>query len=154
MSPVVVKLVSVLMLVVQGLVASAAGRVVCIPLQDCGKHGEMAVGLCDRVAAEGCGGHGGECDERALGSGSHDDGMQRAEECDCHVHVPVPADERLPGKPAVDMGEARADLIPAAVVAVLTWDLESACEAGEGFLPPGFERCDQWVGLKCTRLLL
>lgn len=154
MSHALVKLVAMLLLFAQGLVAIAPGRVVCIPVQDCGTHEQDGHALCghcdplqcnDGIVADAC-------DEHSHGpfsSVAHPD-----DECGCHVHVLVPDAEQLPGNPRGDNSDLRHAIVPLLFAVVLAWDSEPAFEVVERFKPPDVSVSDQVLALKATRLLI
>lgn len=149
-----VKLVAMLLLFVQGLVAFAPGQVVCIPLQDCGTHeqaGNFSCGHCDPLPCND-GMVADTCDDHRHGpfsSASHPD-----DDCGCHVHVPVPDSEQIPSNPRGESSDPRLAIAPLLVAVVLAWDFEPALEVVERFKPPDFSVSDQVLALKATRLLI
>lgn len=154
MPPTVVKLVAVLLLVVQGLIASAPGRVLCIPLQDCGTHQSGASTSCDHCDSAGC-----DNQQADQGGSSHQHGPFHAalhpeDECGCHVHVPVPGDQQVASNQKTGSPEFRALFVPLVVAVVLTWDVDPPAAVKVLFPPPDFSASDQVRALKATRLLI
>lgn len=153
MPPALVKLVTLLLLVVQGAVASGSGRVLCIPLEDCGQHHKSDTGGCDhcgpaeRAAAEQSGRH--DHQHGLFDAASHPD-----DECGCHVHVPVPTNDQAPSKPKGDSPDPRAKSV-SLVVAIIVAAVPAPPRISELCLrPPDFSASDQVRSLKATRLLI
>ena len=154
MSPTLVKLVAVLLLMVQGVIGMASGRVLCLRVQEC-------------VCQESGSGHG---HEHGLGHGlghghGHQDGkvpldsvIHENAECGCHVHVAMPDDELLPGKPRSESAEFKALCAPLMVEVAMHFECAPALVLSDRLRPPDFESafrmCDQVRGLKSTRLLV
>lgn len=156
MSPTLVKLVAALLLIVQGVVGLAPGRVLCIGLQDCGGHvhahshgQELGHGH-----AMGMGqGHCHEDEDQPRGVVIHEHG-----ECGCHVHVAVPDEDVLPGKSWNERAEVQAVCVPV-LHEVTVWVGDGpSLVSSERWRPPDrvsvFASCDQVRGMKCTRLLV
>ncbi len=154
MHPVLVRLVAVFLLLMQGLNASAPGQVVCIPIQDCGRHdqGESATcGHCDHAG----------CDDRRIGreGTSHDHGPFNAaihsdDECGCHVHVPIPGGQQVPRTPASGGPDIKTILVPQVLAIVHGWGCEPPAAVSVRFQPPDFSASDQVRALRTTRLLI
>lgn len=150
----VVKLVAMLLLFVQGLVAFAPGQVLCIPVQDCGTHeqgGSASCGHCDTDWLDGVGGED-DCkdhDHGPFAPVTHPD-----EECGCHLHLPVPDNEQPPSNSRGDNFELRSVSVPLVIAFILTWELEPVLVVVERFKTPDFSVSDQVLALKSTRLLI
>lgn len=149
-----VKLVAMLLLFVQGLVAFAPGQVICIPVQDCGAHDQGGHAACGHCDSDGC-----DNEVRRDQCKDHEHGPFSAathpdDECGCHLHVPVPDSEQVPSNPRCDVSELRSVLVPLLVAFVLTWDFEPSLVVVERFKPPDFSASDQVLALKATRLLI
>lgn len=154
MPPAVIKLVAMLLLVVQGVIALAPGRVLCIPIQDCGTH-ELAV----TEACEHCDSHRSVNLATDRGTSGHDTGPYSTafhpdDECGCHLHVPVPGDEQVPSNPKGEVQDLRTFLLPLAIAVVLAWDFDPPIAGPVRFQPPDFSVSDQVLALKTTRLLI
>jgi len=153
MPPALLKLVVLLLLVVQGVVAPGPGRVLCVPLEDCGQHHRSDAGGCDHcgrgahaaTARPGCQDH----QHGLFDVASHPD-----DECGCHVHVPLPADEQLPSKPKGDLQDPRAASVSLAVAFVVASVPAPARTSEVCLRPPDFSASDQVRSLKATRLLI
>lgn len=151
MPPAIVKLVAVLLLVVQGVMASGPGRVLCIPLGDCGSHDTAVADSCRH-----CDVHMGR-DSGCLESSGHERGpysvaFHPPDECGCHLHVPLPDNKQVPSKG--DSPDLRAFVVPLLVAVVMAWDFEPPLAAPARVPPPDFSVSDQVLGLKTTRLLI
>lgn len=109
-----VKLVAMLLLVVQGVVASATGRVMCIRVADCGSHTET-------VAASACE-HDCGNDQQPQDDGWCDVVANGLAACECHVHVPVPGEERVPSKGQLSVSDFKTVALPVLVAMVLQWE--------------------------------
>ncbi|MBX3384622.1 MAG: hypothetical protein KF864_14050 [Phycisphaeraceae bacterium] len=150
-----IKLVAMLLLVVQGAIALAPGRVLCIPVRDCGTHEPEVLAACNH-----CDSHG----SSNVVDGSGGPGQQHGpfitafhpvDECGCHLHVPVPSDQQVPNNPKGDNPDLRTFFVPMMVVAiVLKWELNPPLAVGAHFHPPNFSASDQVLALKTTRLLI
>jgi len=154
MSPAVVKLVAMLLLVVQGVIASASGRVLCIPLPHCDAHEQDHTGSGGHCEGAACHDEPStDCDEQT-GHVPCTILTPMSDECDCHVHVQVPGDESVPSKSKADSGEVRVLLVPVIVAIVMT--VELAPPASSVFRPPPRDivAIDQTIALKTTRLLI
>lgn len=154
MSPALAKLVSLLLLIVQGVIASSPGRVLCIPLGDCGQHHESASSGCGHCGPiERCSdvGQGGRQDHE---HGPFDATLHSDDECGCHIHFPVPAKEQLPSNPKDDTRDLRSVFMPLVVAITLVWDFKPPLFAEVCIRPPDFNVSDQVRGLKATRLLI
>jgi hypothetical protein len=158
MSQPLLKFVSLLLLVVQGVVASSPWRVVCVPVAVCESHeGDESTAGC---------GHDdhGPCRSTDSGAGPKqiDDHallglvLSTHDECGCHVHVPVPRNDQFPSRPGPQGGcpDMRAVLTPRVVVAMLDWGCAPLPSGVPGVDPPEFDRGDEALSLKSTRLLL
>jgi hypothetical protein len=150
----VVKLVAMLLLFVQGLVAFAPGQVLCIPVQDCGTHEQGGPASCGHCDTDWLDGASGEDDCKDHDHGPFTPVTHPDEECGCHLHLPVPDNEQPPSSSRGDTFELRSVLVPLWVAFVLTWDLEPVLVVVERFKPPDFSVSDQVLALKSTRLLI
>lgn len=154
----VINLVAAFLLVAQGLVGMAPGRVLCLPIADCGAHDSSESAGCghdhdDCGSDHGCGSN---SDDRAgHGHGPMEIAFHPHEECGCHVHVPVPGDDRTPTNPQPrgDYKELRA-LSGASHVLTIAWDFTPAARPSWRFCPPDLTATDQVRALKSTRLLI
>ncbi|HEX8876504.1 MAG TPA: hypothetical protein VF777_07130 [Phycisphaerales bacterium] len=81
MPPALIKLVATLLLIVQGLVASVGGPVLCFSLRDCDHH-PLACSDHDLAAASQ--------------SADFPAAEQSAPDCGCHLHVPRPPSDLVP----------------------------------------------------------
>ncbi len=154
MHPAVIKLVSILLLVVQGLGASAPGRVLCIPLKDCPTHDQRLATGCGHCDTPAC--HPAELDqdEPQRGHGPFPAAIHSEDECDCHVHVPIPGDQQIAGSAKSDGTEFKSNLVPLVLAIVSQWEIESPVATVVRLHPPDFSVSDQFLALKSTRLLL
>lgn len=152
MSPILSRLIALVVLLTQGVVALVPGRVVCIPVRDRAEHQHAAGEVCGHDAwdaccpteqRDGCG----ATSDRAAASGSESD-------CDCCVDMPAPGDDRVPTRPAGDVPEFRA--APAVVAAVLHLHVAPEREMTCASLvrPPDVFATDRVRGLKSMRLIL
>jgi hypothetical protein len=148
----VIKLVAMLLLVVQGAIALAPGRVLCIPVRDCGTHQPDVVAACVHCDSHGSpnapgvpGGLGQEKDPFSTAFHPND-------ECGCHLHVPVPGDDQVPSNPKGDGPDLRTFFFPMVVAIVLAWDFDPPLSVAPHFQPPDFSASDQVLALKTTRL--
>jgi hypothetical protein len=153
MPPALVKLVALLLLVVQGAIASASGRVVCIPLLDCGQHHE-STHECHHGGSDEC-----AAEIKPVGCHDHEHGpFDRAsppgDGCSCHVHVPVPDQKQLPGNSRGDSQDPRSFIVPLVAAIIAARDFEPRRTVGVCLRPPDFSTSDQVRGLKATRLLI
>jgi hypothetical protein len=163
MPPALVKLVALLLLVVQGAVASASGRVLCIPLRDCGEHHDAVAAAWDHCGPDECSpavGVGGSGGSEGVGGGcDHEHGpvdaaLHPGVDCGCHVHVPVPATEQIPGDSKCRMQDVRAVYVRLVIAVVVAWDFDAVLAVRACSRPPDFSESDQVRGLKATRLIL
>jgi hypothetical protein len=153
----VVKLIAILLLAVQGMVALAPGRVLCIRLQDCETHqkSHSACGHCD---VSGC-----VDDEIGHDEPSSQHGHERglfitlahpADECGCHLHVPIPNHQQVASTQKPDGSESMTVLLPLVVAVVACWDFAPPKAVNARFHAPDFSLSDQVRALKSTRLLV
>jgi hypothetical protein len=152
MHPAFVKLVTILLLVVQGLVAPVTGRVLCIALEDCEFHDKRLTALCGHCDAAVC-----HANAFAQSESGRDLGMIPAadhpeDECACHVHVPVPGDQQVPCPAKTDGFEFRSSLVPFVLAIFASWEIEPPVSASVRLHPPDFSSSDQILALKSTRL--
>ncbi len=149
-----VKLVAMLLLVVQGLIAFAPGQVLCIPVRSCSLHTPSGDAPCEHADSD-------ECDDErrdeqceGRGQGHFSFAKHSDDERGCHIHVLVPDSEQAPSGPRGDIAELRHAVTPLLVAFVLSWDFEPAVVVVERFKPPDFSVSDQVLALKATRLLI
>ncbi len=154
MHPALVKLVAMLLLFVQGVVALAPGQVLCIPVRDCGTHERGIDAECSHCDAAPCSTTAGEPLNSEHGYGPYSPALHPIDECGCHVHVPVPGDEQVPSNPRGENPDLRAFFIPVLIAVVLNWDCETPQEVVPRFHPPDFSASDQVLALKATHLLI
>jgi len=154
MSTALVKFVAMLLLFVQGLAAFAPGRVLCIPVQDCGTHEQGGHAACGHCDSDVCDDEAGQDQCKDHEHGPFTVAMHPDDECGCHIHVPVPESEQVPSTPRGDNSELRHAVVPLVVAFVLVWDFEPALVVVERFKPPDFSVSDQVLALKATRLLI
>lgn len=149
-----VKLVTLAMLVIYGLVSSTAGRVFCIPI------GHNHVGPeCVSEVGEGRGlGHLVETEAACADHGhthspfegeSHDES-----ECGCHVHLPVPGDQPSVRDQRTDLPEVRFGFSPTFAYILLACSHEIAHRTWSQIQPPDRGKTDQVRALKSIRLII
>lgn len=170
MSPASLRLVATLLLIVQGVVALAPGRVLCIPLWDCPRHHDDARSHAGagahhhrhRTDVDGCTGDHGRSDGQghALGH-AHGHGLDVVDAtrhphdgCPCHVHVPLPGNECIPVSPKGEPQELRAMCVPLVAVAAPGWASGPPPRAQARSRPPDPSGSERVHGLKTTRLLV
>lgn len=153
MTSTLVKLVSLLLLVVQGAIASIPARVLCIPLQECSERRTLAASDT----------HDRRLDARSHAVariGHHDHALAPCntaasdDERGCHVHVQMPPKEQLPSNPKSEFNELRAVAGALVAVVILTLDVEPTFTIRVRSQPPDFSASDQVRALKTTRLLI
>jgi hypothetical protein len=158
MSPPLLKFVSLLLLVVQGVVASSPWRGVCVPVAVCDSHkADESISGCGHDEHGPC-----HSTDSAAGPTQIDDHallglvLSPHDECGCHVHVPVQGSDQFPPKPGPQCGcpDMRAVLTPRVVVAMLDWECAPLPSGIASVDPPEFDRGDEALSLKSTRLLL
>lgn len=154
MSRTTIQLIACFLLVLQGLVSWAPGRVLCIPVQDCEGHhhdesdgyeGHEFHGCAD--AHHGCVPHDHEHDPL---SGSH----HEDDACGCHFHVPVPGEQRVPSHPKSDGLEWRLPALPLFADALPTWEVAPPAPPFGRTTLRDFSGSDQVRALRMTRLLI
>ena len=152
-----VKLVAVFLLCVQVVVASVPGRMLCIPVADCGG-GEQSVSACDHRHHEGPAeghkhSHG---DSRGGTHGLLDLALHPDDACACHVHLPVPGETPVPSKPTPrgDHSDLRELAVPLAVVAIIVLDGMPQRGLEVYWHEPDFNRTGQVLSLRSTRMLI
>jgi hypothetical protein len=154
MHPVFVKLVAVLLLVAQGLLASAPGRVLCIPLEHCETHHRGLAAACDHCDTAGCTSARFDQDEPGSGRGNFFSAIHPEEECGCHVHVPIPADQQVPGPANSGVCGCKPIFVPLVLAIVIDREIEPPVAMHVRLHPPDFILTDQVLALKSTRLLI
>lgn len=151
------RIVAVVLLIVQSAIAMAAGPVICIPIKECGKHEptpERACGGCghderadDCEARKQAWHHGDEhCPCSTIVHPHHD--------CDCHVHVPVRGDERVPTNPRGEVHDIRIFLTSIVAVTLVDWGVEARPVGDSRFEVLDFSSRDQVRALRATKLLI
>jgi hypothetical protein len=153
MHPFLVKLVAMLLLIVQGAIATAPGQVLCIPVRDCDTHEHEAGRACGHCDTESCAQIGEESGGVGQNQGTFPAALHPNDDCGCHLHVPVPGDEQVPSSPRGENPDLRMFFVPL-VVLVLNWDCEPPRAVIAHFHPPDFSASDQVLALKATRLLI
>jgi hypothetical protein len=146
------KLVSLLLLVVQGAIASSPARVLCVSVVDCSERPALVAVTTDHhhahERADTVNEFGTLVDTPASSdtAASHEHG--------CHMHVQLPPNEQLPSNPKGDLHELQS--LAAALVAVvtLTPDVEPTFTIRMRSQPLDFSASDQVRALKTTRLLI
>jgi hypothetical protein len=150
-----VKLVVALLLIVQGAVALVPGQVLCIPVQDCDSHELRDHAACDHCEADAFG-HGLASDA----CGTHEHGpvsatTHPAEDCGCHLHLPVPDSEPARSNVRTDLSDVRSIALPVLVACLWTWHAEPERASTPVWTSlPDFFAMDQVLALKSTRLLI
>lgn len=151
MSPTLVKIIAMILLVAQGIIGVIPGRVLCIPLVHCHAHTHS-----DAACADG----GMVCDDSRAGQHcpGHEHGplslaSHPSDECGCHVHVPVPGEQPLPGTSRGEVADARPALAPTVVALLADWhgDVPSVVARPR---PPDLGATGQMRALKATRLMI
>lgn len=147
--------VAALLLMVQGLVAFAPGRVLCIPIADCGTHESIVESACDHCEPDDC-----TSSETEETDGSSSDPMSSGPmnaalclmpECGCHVHLPVPRGEQT--SPTLrDDSQQRALFVPVLVAMIPSEDWSDRCGVSASAHSPGVRGSAQLRALKTTRL--
>lgn len=154
MPPAVVKLVALLLLFVQGAIALVPGRMICIPVQDCGTHereAAVACGHCDSVGfTDTAGSHTGH----SHGHGPFSLVVHPVDECGCHVHIPLPNDEQLSTNPRCGNPELKTLAVPLVITYVLNWNCNPPRVMAALVHPPDFSASDQVRALETIRLLI
>lgn len=145
-----IKLVTVLLLFVQGAVALSTGRMLCIPVAPCGEQHSA----CDDTgsASHVCGAE--HCADHR--PGLTDVALHPHDECDCHVHLPIPGGDEAPSNssPRSDLQDLRAFALSLWVVSMLGWGDSPSHAPIVGRPAPSFSASDQVLGLRATRLLI
>lgn len=154
MPPALIKLVAMLLLIAQGVIALASGRVLCIPVQYCDTRETDVPLVCGSCCSDGCfvagDSHGGLEPERGLFVTT----LHPDDECGCHLHVPVPSDDRAPSNPKSDNSDLRALFFPLTFALVMAWVTEPPLQSAPHFEPPDFSTSDQVLALKSTHILI
>ncbi|QOJ00984.1 MAG: hypothetical protein HRU70_10945 [Phycisphaeraceae bacterium] len=149
-----VKLVAILLLAVQGLIALAPGRVLCIPVRDCEIHESEVLAAYDRFESHGSLTASGA--QHVLGQehGSFATAFHPEDECGCHLHIPIPSDEQAPSNPKDGGPDQRKLFLPLVVAVVLAWDFDTPLPVAQRFEPPDFSTSAQVLALKTTRIII
>lgn len=142
----VIQVILMVLLVVQGALASASGRVLCIPL---GGHGEHH--LCGADVGHGLSSPGACCDhpESPL-----DVVLAAHDECGCHVHVPVPGREQSPGNPKQSGGMGRIVSVAPVDSVVMAWGVAPVATLRVRSHWMEYGSPGQGLGLRTTRLII
>jgi len=153
MSRLLVQIIASMLLLLQALVGVAPGRVLCLPLADCGSH--EATPTCDRggCSSDNHDTHALPCREHRHTPVEH--ALHPDADCGCHIHVPVPSDEQLPTHPTrAELTEQRWAAAPIATSVVLASNWAPPRRSFAIGPPPDLSLTDQVLTLKATRLLI
>lgn len=150
----IVHLLAVFLLVAQGLVGIAPGRVLCVAI--------WPHAGCEHSVEVGCGGHGHRVHTHrhiGLSPGRSDQSpvshqiLPPHEECSCHVHVPVPGDPQSPRGQGQSGDRLEMRLTAAAALAVAGgWDCVPTTRGMGPERPPGCLGMERAVSIRSTRL--
>lgn len=154
MSPALVKIVAMLLLVVQGAIASAPGRVLCIPVVNCGTHESETAEVCSHCDTRGMADAGSRVGAPSHHEGPYGTAFHPDDECGCHLHIPVPGDEQVPSNPMSGGQDPRSCIAPLLEAVVIGWNFDPPVAERPRLQPPDFSASDQIVGLKTTHLLI
>jgi hypothetical protein len=152
-----------ILLVVQAAVALVPGRVLCIPLRDCGVHMSQETEACKRNDAHSCGDgsqshhvdlHHADTHHAHHDHESLDAALHREDDCGCHVHVPTPDDQHLPGKTKPDSGVWRSVMVWPPLVTDVTLGFVLSTPSVLRPSPTEHVASDRVRALKATRLLI
>lgn len=155
MRPAVLKLVALLLLLSQGAVALAPGRMICIPVHECTSHEHGALAACghrdtaDLAVADGSDIAAGHLRHCALVPARCPDGA-----CGCHVHVPVPNNGQATISPRGGKVEPRAWSVPSACAIAEPPRRATLRGAAAPERPPAVAACDRLRALRATHLLI
>ncbi len=154
MPSVLLKVVAVFLLIVQGGLSLASGRVLCVGAHDCESH----VHLCDAGVGHSHDEHGIHHEDHHCGAPTDGGcvvvGAVMHDGCGCHVHVPVPDNEQGPRSPRGDVPTVRAVFVARVAALVVSWDVGPVRDVPTSSRPPDFSVSDQVCGLKATRLII
>lgn len=154
MHPALVKLVAMLLLVVQGAVALAPGRVLCVQIRDCGTHEVVDSNPCNHCDLSTSWDSGDPEARTGHEQGPISTAVHPADDCGCHVHVPVPGEQQVPSTSKSDGSEFKSVLLPLVLAVVACWEFFPPQAVNARFQPPDFSASDQVRALKTTRLLI
>jgi len=145
---------AVLLLVLQVLMALAPGRALRMQLPHDVQHAlgtTVACGHGDSAACDAMGGRVGDVDDELCG---RSEAQHPETGCRCHVHVPVPGAPHAPNPPRLDQPDHRSPFSPRGIPMVLGWSVHPVQGVWNRGHPPDFTGCDQFLGLRATRLLI
>lgn len=145
---------AVLLLALQGLIALAPGRALCIPRPHDVQHALGATVACGHGDSAACGAMGGrlrDVDDELCG---RSEAQKPGTGCRCHVHVPLSGAPYAPNPPRLDQPDHRSPLSPRGIAMVLGWSVHPVPGVRNRGQPPDFTGCDQFLGLRATRLLI
>lgn len=148
-------LVAILVLAVHGVVSLAPGRVLCVSLFDADLHDADATLVercpCDSHACESTPG---TREGESGGSG----GIARSplNQCDCHLHVLIPAGEQLPPRASAQGGESdqSVPVMPVVAIAFIEWHPAPPSVCNPRFRTPDSCAGDNARIVRTTRLLI
>lgn len=154
-----VQIVSMLLLIVQGVVALAPGRMLCIPVWDCGTHEQAPEAACAHsdpgsCPPSACSSFDEERGRFADGRGQSAPLLAPIDECGCHLHVQVPGHQPVPFTPRDDDHSPKACVVPVVATAVMDWRCDPPSALVACLRPPDFSVSGQVLALKSTRLLI
>lgn len=154
MPPALFKLIAIFLLVVQGVVALASGRVLCIPVQYCVTHETDVPAALAHCGSNACTVAGGDREDRESERGLFVSSSHPDDQCGCHLHVPIPSDEQAPSKPKGDSPDLRTLFFPLVITISLIWVFTPRVQLAPPTQPPDFSTSDQVLALKTTRILI
>ena len=140
MTRLLVHAVAALLLLTQLCVGIAPGRILCIPVGDCGAH----------ELADHCHGHDddGGHHHGPVAPNDHEHG-----DCDCHLHVSLPDEAQTPSKPHVRLECMAFHMFLAPVLLAELPGSEPSPHLSREH-PPDRHARDQVLSLAATRLLI
>lgn len=161
------------LLVVQGLVAFVPGRVLCVPVLDCGRsechsrrhadvarhehhdhrafEGEITDGSCVRHA------HQHDChhdSSNALETSLRAVAWHPSDDCGCHIHIPLPGDEQMLCSPRAESTHSRVFFTPEALYVVFADRCEPLPRTRVLSHPPDLGTGAPLRALRTTRLII
>lgn len=149
-----VKLVTLTMLIVYSLVASTAGRVLCIPIGHDHSVFECVLELSNRESAShqvetesGCVNHSHE-------HGPFDSDAHADSECGCHVHVPMPGEQPVVRSQKVQPTEVPSGDVSSLVFLLLACSTDAPTKVCGFSQSPDPRATEQVRALKSVRLLI
>lgn len=154
MRPATVKFLAVVLLFAQVAMALTPGRMICVPVGTCDLHP-----VCGTLTGTETREHDDHRSSDEHCDSHHDHGpldllAPDHEPCGCHVHLPVPDDDRTPGKPRTDGPDLRVVFVPLVFATVVHADDEQPRVPAARLRPPDFSVTAQVLALKSTRLLI